>query len=66
MKKGEQNIPQVSIHEAKNKLTALRREAVTGKEFLLADTRRKDDCPVPLVSTTLLNELCETKTFSYE
>ena len=59
-------MPQVSIREAKNKLTALRREAVTGKEFLLVDTRRKDDCPVSLVSTALLDELCETKTFSYE
>jgi len=66
LKKGEQNMPQVSIHEAKNKLTALRREAVTGIEFLLADTRRKDDCPVSLISTALLDELCETKTFSYE
>jgi hypothetical protein len=66
LKKGEQNMPQVSIYEAKNKLTALRREAVTGKEFLLADTRRKDDYPVSLISTALLDELCETKTFSYE
>ena len=59
-------MPQVSIHEAKNKLTALRREAITGKQFLLADTRRKDDYPVSLISTALLDELCETKTFSYE
>ncbi|BAF60679.1 hypothetical protein PTH_2498 [Pelotomaculum thermopropionicum SI] len=56
----------VSVHEAKNKLTALRREAAAGKEFLLADVRRKDDSPVSLISTGLLDELCETKTFSYE
>jgi len=59
-------MPQVSIHEAKNKLTALRREAAMGKEFLLTDTRRKDDCPVSLISTGLLDELCEAKTFTYE
>jgi len=59
-------MPSVPIHEAKNKLTALRREAVIGKEFLLADAKRKDDQPVSLISTALLDELCETKTFSYE
>ncbi len=59
-------MPSVSIHEAKNRLTALRREAVIGKEFLLADAKRKDDQPVSLISTALLDELCETKTFSYE
>ncbi len=59
-------MPSVPVHEAKNKLTALRREAVIGKEFLLADAKRKDDQPVSLISTVLLDELCETKTFSYE
>jgi hypothetical protein len=59
-------MPSVSVHEAKNKLTALRREAVIGKEFLLADAKRKDAQPVSLISTVLLDELCETKTFSYE
>lgn len=59
-------MPSVPIHEAKNKLTALRREAIIGKEFLLADAKRKDSQPVSLISTALLDELCETKTFSYE
>lgn len=58
-------MPSVPIHEAKNKLTALRREAVTGKEFILADAKRKDGQPVSLISTVLLDELCETKTFSF-
>jgi len=57
---------QLPVHEAKNKLTALRREAAAGKEFLLADVKRKDDSPVSLISTDLLDELCETKTFTYE
>ncbi|MBE3587356.1 MAG: hypothetical protein IMW93_02160 [Thermoanaerobacteraceae bacterium] len=57
---------QISVHEAKNRLTALRREAAAGKEFLLSDVRRKNDSPVSLISTGLLDELCETKTFSYE
>ncbi|AGL00513.1 hypothetical protein [Desulfoscipio gibsoniae] len=59
-------MPSVPIHEAKNKLSALRREAIIGKEFILADTKRKDDKPVSLISTVLLDELCETKTFSFE
>ncbi|AGL01670.1 hypothetical protein Desgi_2242 [Desulfoscipio gibsoniae DSM 7213] len=59
-------MPSVPIHEAKNKLSALRREAITGKEFILADAKRKDDKPVSLISTALLDELCETKTFSLE
>ncbi|MCL6448439.1 MAG: hypothetical protein K6U04_09865 [Armatimonadetes bacterium] len=59
-------MPQVSVHEAKNRLTVLRREAAMGKEFLLTDTRRKDDSPVSLISTKLLDELCETKKFTYE
>lgn len=59
-------MPSVPVHEAKNKLTALRREAAKGREFLLADAKRKDDQPVSLISTKLLDELCEAKTFSYE
>jgi len=59
-------MPSIPIHEAKNKLSALRREAITGKEFLLADTKRKDDQPASLISTALLDELCESKTFSFE
>jgi hypothetical protein len=47
-------MPIVAIGEAKNNLTKLRREALTGKEFLLADTRRKDEQPVSLISTVLL------------
>ncbi len=59
-------MPSIPIHEAKNKLTALRRESITGKEFIFADAKRKDDKPVSLVSTELLDELCATKTFSFE
>jgi len=59
-------MPAIPIHEAKNRLTALRRESITGKEFILADAKRKDDKPVSLISTELLDELCETKTFSFE
>jgi len=59
-------MPSVPVHVAKNRLTALRREAITGKEFLLADAKKKDDQPVSLISTALLDELCETRTFSYE
>ncbi|MEW6181734.1 MAG: hypothetical protein AB1500_00965 [Bacillota bacterium] len=56
----------IPVYEAKNKLTLLRRGAAAGKEFLLADAKRKDDQPVSLISTALLDELCESKTFSYE
>jgi len=59
-------MPRVPVYEAKNKLTMLRREALVGKEFLLADVKRKDDQPVSLISTALLDELCEAKIFSYE
>lgn len=57
-------MPSLPVHEAKNRLTALRREAILGKEILLDDAKRKDDQPVSLISTVLLDELCETKTFS--
>ncbi|MDF9409503.1 MAG: hypothetical protein A4E52_00064 [Pelotomaculum sp. PtaB.Bin013] len=57
---------QVPVHEAKNRLTVLRREAATGKEFLLADAKRKDGSSVSLISTDLLDELCETRKFTYE
>jgi hypothetical protein len=60
-------MPTLAINEAKNKLTVLRREALTGKEILMADTRRKDNKFVSLVATSLLDELCEeTKTFTYK
>lgn len=56
----------VAIHEAKNKLTSLRREALTGKEIILDDARRRDDQPVSLISTVLLDELCDSKVFTYQ
>jgi hypothetical protein len=59
-------MPTVAIGEAKNNLTKLRREALTGKEFLLADAKRKDEQPVSLISTVLLDELCESKEFTFE
>jgi len=65
-RRSEKLMPNVPIHEAKNKLTALRREAITGKEFILANAKNKDDKPVSLISTVLLDELCETKSFSFE
>jgi hypothetical protein len=60
------SMPYIPVHQAKNKLTSLRREAALGREFLLADVKRKNDQPVSLVSTALLDELCESKTFSFE
>lgn len=59
-------MPYMPVHEAKNKLTVLRRKAAIGKELLLADVKRKGGQPVSLISTALLDELCEAKTFSYE
>jgi len=59
-------MPILAVSEAKNKLTSLRREALTGKEFILADAKRKDEQAVSLISTELLDELCESKTFSYQ
>lgn len=56
----------VAIHEAKNKLTSLRREALTGKEIILDDARRKEEQPVSLISTALLDELCDSKVFTYQ
>ncbi len=66
MRKDDQIMPILAISEAKNKLTSLRREALTGKEIILADAKRKDEQAVSLISTELLDELCESKTFSYE
>lgn len=60
-------MPTLGIKDAKDKLTILRREALTGKEFLVADAKRKDDQLVSLISTTLLDELCnENKVFTYK
>lgn len=59
-------MPILAINEAKNKLTSLRREALTGIEIIMADAKRKDDQPVSIISTALLDELCEIKTFTYE
>jgi hypothetical protein len=66
MRKGESVMPTLAISEAKNKLTSLRREALTGKEIILDDAKRKDDGPVSLISTALLDELCSGKVFTYE
>ncbi|MGI5880488.1 MAG: hypothetical protein ACOX6L_07835 [Syntrophomonadaceae bacterium] len=66
MRKDDQTMPILAVSEAKNKLTILRREALTGKEIILADAKRKDEQAVSLISTELLDELCELKTFSYE
>lgn len=60
-------MPTLAVNEAKNKLSILRREALAGKEFLVADTKRKDDQYVSLVATALLDELCaESKNFTYK
>ncbi len=60
-------MPYLNVTEAKNKLTSIRREALTGREFILADAKRKNDPLVSLVSTKLLDELCEKSlTFSFE
>ncbi len=66
MRDGGYKMTYIPVHEAKNKLTTLRREAATGKEFLLADSKRKNDLPVSLISTALLDELCSTRTFTYQ
>lgn len=59
-------MPTLTITEAKNKLTSLRREALIGKEILLDDAKRKDNQPVSLISTALLDDLCDSKVFSYQ
>ena len=67
MCQGGRVMPVLAVSEAKNKLTTIRREALTGKEFLLSDAKRKEDQPVSLIATSLLDELCdENKTFTYE
>lgn len=66
MRKGESVMPTLAISTAKNKLTALRREALAGKEIILDDAKRKDDGPVSLISTVLLDELCSSKVFTYK
>lgn len=66
MRNGDLIMTTLAINEAKNKLTSLRREALTGKEILLDDAKRKDNQPVSLISTALLDELCYSKVFSYE
>lgn len=64
---GEYNMPVLSVSEAKNRLTSIRREALTGREYILADAKRKDDPLVSLISTELLDELCEKSlAFSFE
>ena len=66
MRNGELTMTILAISEAKNKLTSLRREALTGKEILLDDAKRKDNQPVSLISTELLDELCDSKLFSFQ
>lgn len=56
----------VSIKQAKDNLTRLRREAITGKEIILSDAKRKDEPDASLISTALLDELCETMKFTYK
>lgn len=64
---GGYKMPYLNVTEAKNKLTLIRREALTGREFIVVDEKRKNDMSVSLVSTKLLDELCEKSlTFSFE
>jgi len=55
-----------TISEAKNRLTSLRREALTGKEIMLDDAKRKDHQPVSIIATALLDDLCNSKVFTYQ
>lgn len=66
MRNGDLLMATFTISEAKNKLTSLRREALTGKEILLDDAKRKDHQPVSLIATALLDDLCESKMFTYQ
>lgn len=59
-------MPVITIKEAKDNLTKLRREAITGKEFILADGKRKNEPQASLIATALLDELCETMKFTYK
>jgi hypothetical protein len=59
-------MPVYTISDARNKLSSLRHEAAQGKEILLEDAKRKDDQPVSLIATFLIDSLCEEKTFSFE
>lgn len=56
----------VTIKEAKDSLTRLRREAITGKEIILSDGKRKNEPKASLISTALLDELCENMKFTYK
>ena len=66
MRNGDLLMATFTISEAKNKLTSLRREALTGKEILLDDAKRKDHQPVSLIATALLDDLCKSKMFTYQ
>ena len=60
-------MPYLNVTDAKNKLTSIRREALIGREYILADAKRKNDPLVSLISTELLDELCEkSATFTFE
>jgi hypothetical protein len=66
MRKEDLHMTTLTVSEAKNKLTSLRREALTGKEILLDDGKRKENQPVSLISTALLDDLCDSKVFTYQ
>ncbi len=66
MFEGVTYMSKLAISEAKNKFTMLRKEALKGKEIILADAKSKDEAPVSLISTTLLDELCSEKRFTCE
>jgi hypothetical protein len=53
-----------SILRAKSKLTELRREALTGHEFLIENKKENNSEPVSIISTQLLDELVEVCTFN--
>jgi hypothetical protein len=64
---GGYKMPYLNVTEAKNKLTIIRREALTGREYILADAKRKNAPLVSLISTELLDELCEkSATFTFK
>ena len=66
MGKEDLHMTTFTVSEAKNKLTSLRREALTGKEILLDDAKRKENQPVSLIATALLDDLCDSKVFTYQ
>lgn len=55
----------VTIKKAKDSLTELRREAIIGKEIIISDGKRKNEPDASLISTSLLDDLCESLKFTY-